>query len=91
MVCRETSRHALVRESSGLFVVAYALSPIDLIPDFVPVLGYVDDILLLPVQTSANLGRSLVAGAKPAPGRSATAAISQKQSLKCREGSGAKV
>lgn len=33
----------------GLFVVAYALSPIDLIPDFIPVLGYVDDILLLPV------------------------------------------
>lgn len=30
------------------FVVAYALSPIDLIPDFIPVLGYVDDVLLLP-------------------------------------------
>ncbi|CCD37688.1 protein of unknown function DUF1232 [Candidatus Paraburkholderia kirkii UZHbot1] len=29
-------------------VVAYALSPIDLIPDFIPVLGYVDDTLLLP-------------------------------------------
>ena len=33
----------------GMFVVAYALSPIDLIPDFIPVLGYVDDVLLLPV------------------------------------------
>lgn len=32
----------------GIFVVAYALSPIDLIPDFIPVLGYVDDVLLLP-------------------------------------------
>ena len=31
-----------------VFVVAYALSPIDLIPDFIPVLGYVDDVLLLP-------------------------------------------
>lgn len=30
------------------FVVVYALSPIDLIPDFIPVLGYVDDVLLLP-------------------------------------------
>jgi len=30
-------------------VIAYALSPIDLIPDFIPVLGYLDDLLLLPV------------------------------------------
>lgn len=29
-------------------VAAYALSPIDLIPDFVPVLGYLDDLLLVP-------------------------------------------
>jgi uncharacterized membrane protein YkvA (DUF1232 family) len=29
-------------------VVAYALSPIDLIPDFIPVIGYLDDLLLLP-------------------------------------------
>ena len=30
-------------------VVAYALSPIDLIPDPIPILGYVDDLLLLPL------------------------------------------
>jgi uncharacterized membrane protein YkvA (DUF1232 family) len=33
----------------GVFVVAYALSTVDLIPDFVPVLGYLDDVVLLPV------------------------------------------
>jgi len=33
----------------GALVVAYALSPIDLIPDFIPVLGYLDDVILLPL------------------------------------------
>ena len=42
-------------------VAAYALSPIDLIPDFIPVLGYLDDLVLVP------LGVALIIRLLPAP------------------------
>lgn len=38
----------LLAKALCVLVVAYALSPIDLVPDFIPVLGYVDDVILLP-------------------------------------------
>lgn len=49
---RETP--VLAKVFAGL-TVAYALSPIDLVPDFVPVLGYLDDLLILPALAALSI------------------------------------
>lgn len=46
--CRDP-RSPWYAKALGVAVIAYALSPIDLIPDFVPVLGYLDDLLIVPL------------------------------------------
>jgi uncharacterized membrane protein YkvA (DUF1232 family) len=42
-------RTPLIAKIAAASVAAYALSPIDLIPDFVPVLGYLDDLVIVPL------------------------------------------
>jgi len=51
---RETPAAAKILAAA---TVAYALSPIDLIPDFIPVLGYLDDLIILPALIAATVKR----------------------------------
>ena len=48
-IAARDSRTPLSAKILAAAVAAYALSPIDLIPDFIPLLGYVDDLLILPI------------------------------------------
>lgn len=45
----------IIAKAFALIAVIYALSPIDLIPDFIPALGYLDDMVLLPVMISLTI------------------------------------
>jgi len=47
--CRSHPDTPLVAKIVAALVVAYALSPIDLIPDFIPVIGHLDDLILVPL------------------------------------------
>ena len=47
--CCRHPRTPLAAKILATAVVAYALSPIDLIPDFIPVIGYLDDVILVPI------------------------------------------
>jgi uncharacterized membrane protein YkvA (DUF1232 family) len=48
LACRDARTPWYAKVFAG-GVVAYALSPIDLIPDFIPVVGYLDDLILVPL------------------------------------------
>lgn len=51
-LCLKDKDTPLPAKAVAAVTVAYALSPVDLIPDFIPVLGYLDDVLLLPALTA---------------------------------------
>lgn len=60
----------------ALLVAAYAFSPIDLIPDFVPVLGYLDDLVIVPL--GVLLALRLIPPALLAEHRAAAAAMAAR-------------
>ena len=63
----------------ALGIAAYALSPIDLIPDFIPVLGYLDDLLIVPLGLMLVL-RLLPAEVQMAAQAKASAAVGRPTS-----------
>lgn len=72
LACRDPRTPWYARLLAGA-VVAYAFSPIDLIPDPIPVLGYLDDLLLIPA--GILLARRLIPPAVLAESRERAAAL----------------
>lgn len=54
-LCMKDSETPVIAKILAGLTLAYALSPIDLIPDFIPVLGYLDDIILLPAMVALTI------------------------------------
>ena len=69
-------RTPLAAKLVAMAVVAYALSPIDLIPDFIPVLGLLDDLILLPLGIALAL--RLIPAAVLADARARAAAVMRR-------------
>lgn len=49
LIAAKDNRTPKLAKWTALATAAYALSPIDLIPDFIPVLGYLDDLIIVPI------------------------------------------
>lgn len=54
LACRDPRTPWYVKVLAG-GIVAYAISPIDLIPDFIPIIGYLDDVIIVPIGIAAAL------------------------------------
>ena len=54
LALKDADTPMLAKVFAGITVV-YALSPIDLVPDFIPVLGYLDDVILLPMLVAITI------------------------------------
>ena len=54
-LCLKDSDTPVIAKMLAALTVGYALSPVDLIPDFIPVLGYLDDVVLLPAMIALTV------------------------------------
>lgn len=54
-LCLKDSDTPVIAKVLAALTVGYALSPVDLIPDFIPVLGYLDDVILLPAMIALTV------------------------------------